>query len=994
MIDKKITTLIGKAIREGKYLDISYKNKNEEITQFWISILDINAYGELRVNIFNVTKDEPILNGKIYISNIQTAEILRFSHYDVSERLIKKIEEDESLQKYEFDRFDNNILNYYLECYKANHDPFLHKTHLIPGIDLNELLTKNPFYLSEEQQNYIISYIYNNDYNNFYDYELALCEFSIDIVSRGKFVVAYRKLTFDPVEKSIQISSKTHFNASFYLSDNKYSLIYYTNLNADDFEKGYLSNKDEMIKLLEGNFKSGELFSTMPEIVVLGYAQIDISSIYEEMNSEWNNKEMRLPLKAFFQNLSLLDRKNRKEPHIVLYDKNVNIDQLRTIYNSLKYPITYVQGPPGTGKTQTILNIVVNCLTNNKTLLISSNNNVPIDGIKDKLTLGKYKNKDILFPMIRLGNNACVAEALTRIRELYEFETKDAPKEELLFNLKEKSKENNQKLLERLENFEKRVDLQQNIDFIKELLSKGNNSLLEKEKAKFEERLSNIPETTDENIKGIFEIIKDNHQLLQYFYFESLKYIKRLKTKEYRDLIEIVYLEEEVEPVKVFNKWIANDKNLEKFTKVFPIILTTNISSRRLGRKYKFDLLTIDEAGQCDIATSLIPISKCENMVLIGDTNQLKPVVIFEESRNEKLMKQYEIDEVYNYFENSILSLYKQIDNISRNILLSYHYRCGKKIINYSNMRFYENRLNLSSISNLGEVKLINVNNVNHKNKNSQIEEAREIIKYISDNKLSDVFIITPFRNQEEVLNHYLNQAKENGQIASSVSCGTIHKVQGQENKTIVISTAISKDTSSKTYDWIKNNSQLINVGITRAMENLIVVADKNAIDILSKKDDDLYALIDYVEKNGTVEVPQSTVNKFTIGFSNDSKFEDEFYKTMLQYCSIQGGKFRRNVKVIEVFPEERNNDWVNNKEFDGVLYQFNKPTIVFEINGREHYKNKKRIQSDIIKKKLLQSKNIPHIVIPNQYVKHYEFIRELVNKLKGETYQLSFFEE
>ena len=37
---------------------------------------------------------------------------------------------------------------------------------------------------------------------------------------------------------------------------------------------------------------------------------------------------------------------------------------------------------PGTGKTQTILNLVVNCLTNNKTVLISSNNNVPIDGIR------------------------------------------------------------------------------------------------------------------------------------------------------------------------------------------------------------------------------------------------------------------------------------------------------------------------------------------------------------------------------------------------------------------------------------------------------------------------------------------------------------------------------------------------------------------------------------------------------------------------------------
>src|SRR5690606_39242110 len=147
-----------------------------------------------------------------------------------------------------------------------------------------------------------------------------------------------------------------------------------------------------------------------------------------------------------------------------------------------------------------------------------------------------------------------------------------------------------------------------------------------------------------------------------------------------------------------------------------------------------------------DMATSLIPISKCKNMVLIGDTNQLKPIVVFEEIRNEKLMKQFEVDEVYDYFNNSILSVYKRIDNISRDILLSYHYHCVKKIIEYSNMRFYESRLKLSAIKNNGEVKLLDVNNVNQKNKNSQIEEAKTIINYIKDNKLVDVFIITPFR--------------------------------------------------------------------------------------------------------------------------------------------------------------------------------------------------------------------------------------------------------
>jgi len=62
MIDKKITALIGKAIREGKYLNITYKNRSGEVTSFWISVLDISANDELFVNQFNVTKDEPLLN--------------------------------------------------------------------------------------------------------------------------------------------------------------------------------------------------------------------------------------------------------------------------------------------------------------------------------------------------------------------------------------------------------------------------------------------------------------------------------------------------------------------------------------------------------------------------------------------------------------------------------------------------------------------------------------------------------------------------------------------------------------------------------------------------------------------------------------------------------------------------------------------------------------------------------------------------------------------
>lgn len=993
MINKKITVSIGKAIREGKYLSITYKNKQGEVRPFWISILDITKDDKIVVNMFNVSKDEPLLNRPISISAIQSAEILKFSHYDVPNQLIKKIDEDESLYIYEFDRFNNNILNYYLECNKANNNPFLHKANLIPKIDLKELIKQSPYQLSNDQQKHIIKEIYNSDYSKFCDYKLALSEFSIDIEAKGKFVVAYRELTYDPVKKTIQIGKTTQFNPNFYIKDVNYSLSYYTDFSPSDFEEQYRNNKSELINLLKDNFKSGELTNTLPEVVVLGFSKIDIAPIFDRINAEHDRQEMQIPLKAFFKNSSLLDRKNRKEPHIVLYDNNVNIDQLRTIYNSLKYPVTYVQGPPGTGKTQTILNIVVNCLTNNKTVLITSNNNVPIDGIKEKLNIGKYREKEILLPFIRIGNKQCTLEALKTIKKFYEFETSDVPKETLLHNLKQNSKEKNQRLLDKLQNYEERTDLEQNLEFIDGLLAKGKYWLLEQEREKLKNKIDSIPITTDEDVKGIFEIIQDNHKLLQFFYYESLKYIKRLKTKEYNELIEILHIKEEKEQIKKFNAWLSDDKNLEKLTKVFPIILTTNLSSRRLGQHFKFDLLTMDEAGQCDIPTSLIAISKCKNMVLIGDTNQLKPIIVFEEDTNQKLMNQFAIENEYDYYHNSIISSYKKIDSISREILLSYHYRCGRKIIDYSNKRFYEQRLNLTAVSTIGTVKLLTVNNANQKQKNAQIEEAFAIVNYIKDNQLSDVFILTPFRNQEEVINHYLKEAKANHAIDASVSCGTIHKVQGQENKTIIISTALSTKTSRKTYDWIKNNSQLINVGVTRAKENLIVVTDLKAIDTLSRKDDDLYALIEYATKNGNTEIAQSTVNKFTIGFSNNSKFEDEFYKTMQHYCSLKDTRFKRNVKVVALFPEESNNILVNKKEFDGVLFQNNIPKVIFELNGAEHYHNKKTIKSDTLKRELVYNKKLQLLFIPNQYVKHYEFIRELINKFNGDIYQRTLFD-
>jgi hypothetical protein len=83
--------------------------------------------------------------------------------------------------------------------------------------------------------------------------------------------------------------------------------------------------------------------------------------------------------------------------------------------------------------------------------------------------------------------------------------------------LKEKSKENNKLLIDKLKQYEDRVDLTQNLGFVNDLLSKGSNHLLEKEKQKLEERLNQIPEIASDDLDNVYEVIKGNHQLLHFF---------------------------------------------------------------------------------------------------------------------------------------------------------------------------------------------------------------------------------------------------------------------------------------------------------------------------------------------------------------------------------------------------------------------------------------------------------------------------------------------
>ena len=991
-----ILNQISRAIKEAKWLDITYQNKQNETTSYWIAIKDIDTKTRrFKVDMFNSSKSMDAIESVIEFDRIKSANVLNFCTYEGADKLVEKIESN--LDKYQwmnYDRFNHNVLNYYIECNTLDGDPSQKEYALIEGVDLSILRKNKSYKLNDEQMGQIIKQIYHYDVKkaSHSHYSLVINCFSIDS-GKSKFVIAYYNVSFDPKRKSLVLDKRVNFNKSFLIEGRKHSLFNYVNMDVDKFIETFEANYYEYLELIQENLIGREVVNTRPDMMILQREiTVNLEDTYNVIEKKYENNNLPVPLKSFFGNISKRNNIRRKEPSLIIYDRRININQMRVLYNAMKYPVTYVQGPPGTGKTQTIINVVLSAFYNNKTMLICSSNNKPVDGIVEKLRFS-YRGETINFPYLRLGNLEDVKKATLRILDVYHYvmSTSKQAKEEMLEKIKVTSDNKNEKLLELLNIQEKRVEIENylhNAQKFTQALSDSNSKIVDVLKKRVKElqlELAKLPEISNEEVTSLFIPLNENFQLSQFLFFKSLQYIEKLKREKYKLLIEICSIKDDDERAADFNAWIQNDDNMKMLSEVFPVIFSTNISSRRLGTpNFMFDLVIMDEAGQCNVATALIPIARASTLLLVGDPNQLKPVITLEDQTNRDLMAKYNVPRKYNYKNHSILDVMLENDNISKYILLKYHYRCGRKIINFSNQRYYNNSLNLSAVSSSGELELMSVKNKNAKQRNEAFEEANEIVNYIERNKLTDAFIITPFVNQKELITDLLKQKNIEG-----VGCGTVHSAQGAEKGTIILSTALSAKTSKKTFEWLKNNQELINVAVTRAQNKLIVAADTDVLNVLSDdKKDDLYNLIEYVKNNGSISIPPNESATIEIGSSNGSQAEDEFYKTISHFCSCHRSfEAERNVKLSKLFKGEA--EFSNsNREFDLVLYETKffakKPSIVFEINGGEHFGVFNRERSDKAKMDICKKKGIKIIFIPNSFVKNYEYIVDIIVSSKN----------
>lgn len=248
--------------------------------------------------------------------------------------------------------------------------------------------------------------------------------------------------------------------------------------------------------------------------------------------------------------------------------------------------------------------------------------------------------------------------------------------------------------------------------------------------------------------------------------------------------------------------------------------------------KMRFQTLIIDEAGQCiePLAWCIFPLA--DKIALAGDHWQLPPTVLSNEA-------------AILGFNQSILET--AITTVKDVYLLNTQYRMREAIAGFSSNYFYNDLLlTASHLTNTGtHITFIDTAGSGYNEKHGpdgvslQNEGELNIVRQLVETETIQprtAAFISPYSGQATA-------AKEI--LPKEMRISTIDSFQGQEKETIILSLVRSNDDGE--IGFLKDYRRM-NVAITRAKEQLIVIGDSATIG-----GDAFYnSFLSYVEKKGT----------------------------------------------------------------------------------------------------------------------------------------------
>ena len=575
----------------------------------------------------------------------------------------------------------------------------------------------------------------------------------------------------------------------------------------------------------------------------------------------------------------------------LIFPFGCNSSQEKAVRCAFENQISVIQGPPGTGKTQTILNIIANILVQGKTVMVVSNNNSATANVLEKLQkygldfivapLGKRENKEAFVsnqPVVpdelqtwslsmtdSFQEKRRAGDTLKQLRKVFELQESLASAKQELKAIElewEHFKQDNRideeayspkrtaksqrimnlwlhyqayaegdaitygtfgKLVERIKwawmNFTRKYLLG-----VKSPLDKTNIQpvILELQALYYIARMKELTDLIDDHTSLLASY--DSKVLLSALTDHSMAVLKNALNDRYSK-----------EQRRVFNDVKELRLYAEELVNQYPVVLSTTFSARTAVPDMVYDYLIMDEASQVSIGTGALALTCAKNAVIVGDTLQLPNVVTDEDKlKLDSIFKEYKVMEGYNCAEYSFLqSVCAVIPNVKQTLLRE-HYRCHPKIINFCNQRFYGGNLLIMTEDKdepnvLTAVKTAPGHHTRGHYNQREIDVVKEeIMPNLHDE--TDIGIITPYNQQVNEFNHQI----------PTIEAVTIHKYQGREKDTIIMS--VVDDEISDFAD----DPNLLNVAISRAKKHFCLVVSGNE----QERAGNITDLVDYIAYN------------------------------------------------------------------------------------------------------------------------------------------------
>lgn len=284
----------------------------------------------------------------------------------------------------------------------------------------------------------------------------------------------------------------------------------------------------------------------------------------------------------------------------------------------------------------------------------------------------------------------------------------------------------------------------------------------------------------------------------------------------------------------------------KKMASLLPCWAVTSLSAkgRVPFRPGIFDLVVIDEASQCDIASALPMLYRAKRAVIIGGPKQLSHISTLSKKQDLSLLQKYGVGMGWSYSANSLYAMASGLTSPEQIVQLRDHHRSFGDIIEFSNAEFYDGRLRVATNYDRlrcprnveAGIRWVNVVGKTLRppaggayNDAEAAAIVNEIRRLVTDNGYTGtVGVVTPFRAQAERIRSAIER---NPELMSALAkndflVDTVHKFQGDERDLMFFSPVISQGTPQGTLGFLKKTGNLFNVAITRARAVLVVVGD------------------------------------------------------------------------------------------------------------------------------------------------------------------------